>query len=63
MRGPATVDAVTVADSPHSGGKIRTTTNQNNPFNKFGEDLTRTSTSKAEGGQKAARRRGDWIGN
>jgi hypothetical protein len=47
MRGP-----VTVADSPHSGGKIRTATNQNNPFTKFGDDLTRTSASKAERGRK-----------
>jgi sRNA-binding protein len=39
---------VTAADSPHSGGKIRITTNQNNPLTKFGDDLTRSSASKAE---------------
>jgi hypothetical protein len=47
MRGPATVDAVTVADSPHSGEKIRITTNPNNPFTKFGDRSTRSSASKA----------------
>jgi hypothetical protein len=52
MRGPPTVDAVTVADSPISGGKIRITTNQNNPFTKFGDDFTRSSASKAERGGK-----------
>jgi hypothetical protein len=52
MRGPPTVDAVTVADSPHSGGKIRITTNQNNPFTNFGDDLTRSSPLKAERGRK-----------
>jgi hypothetical protein len=52
MRGPATVDAVTVADSRDSRGKIRITTNQNNPFTKFGHDLTRSSASKAERGRK-----------
>jgi hypothetical protein len=52
MRGPATVDAVTVAGSPHSGGEIEITTNYSNPFTKFGDDWTHTSASKAERGRK-----------
>jgi hypothetical protein len=54
MRGPATVDAVTVADSLHFG---RENQNHDEPFNKFGDDLTCSSASKA------ARRRSDRIGN
>jgi hypothetical protein len=61
MHGPATVDAVTVADSPHSGGKIRITTNHNNSFTKFGDDLMRSSASKAERDRK--QRAGALIGS